>query len=289
LKGVDLALHEGEIVAIVGANGAGKTTLLNTISGLCTVHAGAIRFDGETITGMAAHRITRPGIGHCPEGRRIFQRLSVEDNLVAGYIADRGRSYAEMRDQAFALFPILTERRATLASRLSGGQQQMLAVARSLMAQPRLLLLDEPSLGLAPRVVNQILEIVLKLAESGVSIVLVEQNVNFALEICDYAYVLEEGYATMSAPGTKLIAARSCAKLTCRRSERARAMRGQQAAADIRPNDSLGPVSRSVERNSRPGWCGCPARGRSACVVIPRRTFGRRARTPGAAWHGRAP
>jgi branched-chain amino acid transport system ATP-binding protein len=206
LKGVDLELHEGEIVAIVGPNGAGKTTLLNTISGLTTVHAGEIRLDGEVITGMPAHRITRRGIGHCPEGRRIFQRLSVEDNLVAGYIADRGRSYAELRDQAFALFPILTGRRATLASRLSGGQQQMLAVARSLMAQPRLLLLDEPSLGLAPRVVNQILEIVLKLAESGVSIVLVEQNVNFALEICDYAYVLEDGHATMSGPGAKLIA-----------------------------------------------------------------------------------
>ena len=206
MKGVDLALHEGEIVAIVGPNGAGKTTLLNTISGLCTVHGGRVRFDGETITAMAAHRIARLGIGHCPEGRRIFQRLTVEDNLVTGYIAGRGRSYAEMRDQAFALFPILTERRAALASRLSGGQQQMLAVARSLMAQPRLMLLDEPSLGLAPRVVNQILEIVLKLAESGVSIVLVEQNVNFALEICDYAYVLEDGYATMSGPGAKLIA-----------------------------------------------------------------------------------
>jgi branched-chain amino acid transport system ATP-binding protein len=206
LKGVDLVLHDGEIVAIVGPNGAGKTTLLNTISGLTTVHAGEIRFAGETITGMAAHRIARRGISHCPEGRRIFQRLTVEENLVAGYIADRGRSYAELRDQAFALFPILTERRAMPASGLSGGQQQMLAVARSLMAQPRLLLLDEPSLGLAPRVVNQILEIVLKLAASGVSIVLVEQNVNFALEICDYAYVLEDGYATMSGPGAKLIA-----------------------------------------------------------------------------------
>jgi branched-chain amino acid transport system ATP-binding protein len=206
LKGVDLTLLEGEVVAIVGPNGAGKTTLLNTISGLTTVHAGEVRFAGERITGMAAHRITRRGIGHCPEGRRIFQRLTVEENLVAGFIPGEGRNYEALRDEAFALFPILVERRASLASRLSGGQQQMLAVARSLMARPRLLLLDEPSLGLAPRLANQILEIVLKLAESGVSIILVEQNVNFALEISDYAYVLENGRCTMSGPGAKLLA-----------------------------------------------------------------------------------
>ena len=206
LKGVDVRLFEGEVVAIVGPNGAGKTTLLNTISGLTTVHAGEIRLAGERITGWPAYRVTRRGVSHCPEGRRIFQRLTVEENLVAGYVPGRGKSYTELRDKAFALFPILPERRTTLASGLSGGQQQMLAVARSLMAQPRLLLLDEPSLGLAPRIVNQILEIVLKLAESGVSIVLVEQNVNFALEICDYAYVLENGYATMSGPGAKLLA-----------------------------------------------------------------------------------
>ncbi|MBV9633178.1 MAG: ABC transporter ATP-binding protein [Methylobacteriaceae bacterium] len=206
LKGVDLQLYDGEVVAIVGPNGAGKTTLLRTISGLVTVHAGEIRFEGERITRTPAHRIARRGIGHCPEGRRIFQRLTVEENLVTGFIPGRGRSYADLRAQAFALFPILAERRASYASRLSGGQQQMLAVARSLMAEPRLLMLDEPSLGLAPLVVNQILEIVLKLAESGVSIMLVEQKVNFALEICDYAYVLENGYCTMAGPGAKLLA-----------------------------------------------------------------------------------
>jgi branched-chain amino acid transport system ATP-binding protein len=206
LKGFNLDLYEGELVAVVGPNGAGKSTLLNTISGLATIHGGEIRFDGQRINGVPAHRITRRGLGHCPEGRRIFQRLTVEENLVAGYIPGGRLGYAELRDQAFELFPILKERRAISASSLSGGQQQMLAVARSLMAQPRLLLLDEPSLGLAPKIVNQILEIVLKLAESGVSIVLVEQNVNFALEICDYAYVLENGRVTMSGPGTKLIA-----------------------------------------------------------------------------------
>ncbi|MGD9509048.1 MAG: ABC transporter ATP-binding protein [Geminicoccaceae bacterium] len=206
LRGIDLALYEGEVVAVVGPNGAGKTTLLNTISGLASVHGGEIRFADEVITHKAAYRIARMGVGHCPEGRRIFQRLTVEENLSTGFIPGEGRSYAELRDQAFELFPILVERRDELASGLSGGQQQMLAVARSLMARPRLLLLDEPSLGLAPRVVNQILEIVLKLAGSGVSIILVEQNVNFALEICDYAYVLENGRCTLEGPGEKLLA-----------------------------------------------------------------------------------
>jgi branched-chain amino acid transport system ATP-binding protein len=206
LRGIDLALYEGEVVSVVGPNGAGKTTLLNTISGLANLHGGEIRFAGEVITREAAYRIARLGIGHCPEGRRIFQRLTVEENLSTGFIAGEGRSYAELRGLAFELFPILYERRAELASRLSGGQQQMLAVARSLMAKPQLLLLDEPSLGLAPRIVNQILEIVLKLAGSGVSIILVEQNVNFALEICDYAYLLENGRCMLEGPGEKLLA-----------------------------------------------------------------------------------
>ena len=206
LRGIDLALYEGEVVSVVGPNGAGKTTLLNTISGLADVRGGEIRFAGEAITRKPAYRIARMGIGHCPEGRRIFQRLTVEENLITGFIAGEGRSYDELRGQAFELFPILFERRGELASGLSGGQQQMLAVARSLMAKPRLLLLDEPSLGLAPRIVNQILGIVLKLAGSGVSIILVEQNVNFALEISDYAYVLEHGRCMLEGPGEKLLA-----------------------------------------------------------------------------------
>lgn len=206
MKGVDLALLDGEVVAVIGPNGAGKSTLLNTISGLATVHTGQINFAGERITGQPPHCIARGGISHCPEGRRIFQRLTVEENLIAGYIRGRGHGFAELRDMAFALFPILAERRASPASQLSGGQQQMLAVARALMAEPRLLMLDEPSLGLAPRLVNQILEIILRLAETGVSILLVEQNVNLALEICDYAYVLENGVCTMSGSGAKLLA-----------------------------------------------------------------------------------
>ena len=206
MRGIDLSLHEGEVVSVVRPNGAGKTTLLNTISGLTDVRGGEIRFAGEVITRMPAYRIARMGIGHCPEGRRIFQRLTVEENLITGFMPGEGRNYAELRGQAFELFPILFERRAELASGLSGGQQQMLAVARSLMAKPRLLLLDEPSLGLAPRIINQILGIVLKLAGSGVSIVLVEQNVNFALEISDYAYVLEHGRCMLEGPGEKLLA-----------------------------------------------------------------------------------
>ena len=203
-----MCLFEGEVVAIVGPNGAGKTTLLNTISGLTTVHAGEIRLAGERITGWPAYRVTRRGVSHCPEGRRIFQRLTVEENLVAGYVAGRGKSYAELRDQAFALFPILPERRRTLASGLSGGQQQMLAVARSLMAQPRLLLLDEPSLG--PRAADRQPDsgdrAQARRVRASASCWSTEQNVNFALEICDYAYVLENGYATMSGPGAKLLA-----------------------------------------------------------------------------------
>jgi branched-chain amino acid transport system ATP-binding protein len=206
LQGIDLALYEGEVVSVVGPNGAGKTTLLNTISGLADIYGGEIRFRDEVVTDKAAYRIARMGVGHCPEGRRIFQRLTVEENLSAGFIAGERRNYAVLRQQAFELFPILFERRAELASRLSGGQQQMLAVARSLMAMPRLLLLDEPSLGLAPRIVNQIFEILLKLAGSGVSIILVEQNVNFALEISDYAYVLENGRCMLEGPGEKLLA-----------------------------------------------------------------------------------
>ena len=205
MRGVDLKLLEGEIVAVIGPNGAGKSTLLATISGLTTVHGGSVRFAGETITRWPAHRIARAGLSHCPEGRRIFQRLTVEENLSAAYIPGRGRSYHELLAAAFAMFPILEDRRTGLASRLSGGQQQMLAVARALMASPRLLMLDEPSLGLAPRLVNQILATILRLAETGVSILLVEQNVNFALEICDYAYVLENGSCVIAGPGTKLL------------------------------------------------------------------------------------
>ncbi|HEY6430639.1 MAG TPA: ABC transporter ATP-binding protein [Acetobacteraceae bacterium] len=193
LSRITLDVRPGEIVVVVGANGAGKTTLLSSISGLCRIMGGHILFQGREITGWRPDRIAAAGIAHCPEGRRIFQRLTVEENLLAAYIGRRGKSFDALRTEVFDRFPILAERRSGLASRLSGGQQQMLAIGRALMAEPDLLMLDEPSLGLAPRVITQIFRILLELSMSGVSILLIEQNVRLALEVGDYAYVLESG------------------------------------------------------------------------------------------------
>jgi branched-chain amino acid transport system ATP-binding protein len=205
LHGISAEILPGEIVAIIGPNGAGKTTLLNTISGLCNVRHGSIRFKGEEIAGLRPDKVVARGISHCPEGRRIFQRLTIEENLIASYVEGRPRSYAERVAEVYDLFPVLGERRKSQASRFSGGQQQMLAVARALMAQPELMLLDEPSLGLAPKLVNQILEIMLGVAAAGMSIILVEQNVDAALEITDYAYVIENGRCTLEGPSDKLL------------------------------------------------------------------------------------
>jgi branched-chain amino acid transport system ATP-binding protein len=196
----------GEVVCIIGPNGAGKTTLLRTLSGLCRPTRGSIRFKGRAVGGLKPHQMARLGLGHCPEGRRVFQHLSVEENLVAGYVPDRGKSFDTLRDEVFALFPILGERRTQAASRLSGGQQQMLAIGRALMGSPELLLLDEPSLGLAPIVVHQIFEIVLRLAESGVTIILVEQNIDLSLQVADYVYAIEHGSLQCSGPAEKLAA-----------------------------------------------------------------------------------
>jgi branched-chain amino acid transport system ATP-binding protein len=196
----------GEVVCIIGPNGAGKTTLLRTLSGLCRPTRGSIRFKGRAVGGLKPHQMARLGLGHCPEGRRVFQHLSVEENLVTGYVPDRGKSFDTLRDEVFALFPILGERRTQAASRLSGGQQQMLAIGRALMGSPELLLLDEPSLGLAPIVVHQIFEIVLRLAESGVTIILVEQNIDLSLQVADYVYAIEHGSLQCSGPAEKLAA-----------------------------------------------------------------------------------
>jgi branched-chain amino acid transport system ATP-binding protein len=196
----------GEVVCIIGPNGAGKTTLLRTLSGLCRPTRGSIEFKGRAVGGLKAHQMARLGLGHCPEGRRVFQHLSIEENLVAGFVPDRGKSFDTLRDEVFALFPILGERRTQAASRLSGGQQQMLAIGRALMGSPDLLLLDEPSLGLAPIIIHQIFEIVLRMAESGVSIILVEQNIDLSLQVADYVYAIEHGSLQCSGPAEKLAA-----------------------------------------------------------------------------------
>ncbi|MCK0196203.1 ABC transporter ATP-binding protein [Ancylobacter sp. 6x-1] len=203
LHGISLEVLKGEVVCIIGPNGAGKTTLLRTISGLNRPSAGTIRFRDEDVTGRKPFQMARSGLGHCPEGRRVFQ-LSVEENLITGYVPGRGKSFAELRDHVYALFPILGERRHQSAGRLSGGQQQMVAIGRALMGNPELLLLDEPSLGLAPLIIHQIFEIVLKLAESGVSIILVEQNIDLSFEVADYVYALEHGSLQCSGPAEKM-------------------------------------------------------------------------------------
>jgi branched-chain amino acid transport system ATP-binding protein len=206
LADVDVTVGYGEIVVVVGPNGAGKTTLLNAISGLCRILGGTIAYAGDDITARRSDRITARGLAHCPEGRHIFQRLTVEENLLAAHVGRTARGFPALRDHVFGLFPVLAERRHSAASRLSGGQQQMLAIGRALMAEPDLMMLDEPSLGLAPKIITQIFAIVLDLALSGMSVLLVEQNVRLALEVGDRAYVLESGRMRLSGPAEDVAA-----------------------------------------------------------------------------------
>ncbi len=193
LHGVSLEVHEGEIVTLVGANGAGKTTLLRAISGVQPVAAGNVRFDGTTITRMPAHLRVKLGIAQVPEGRQLFGPLSVEDNLKLGAWTRHDENVAGDIERAYALFPMLSALRHVPAGTLSGGQQQMLAISRALMSRPRLLLLDEPSMGLAPILVDQILATVSRLKTQGLTILLVEQNARAALAIADRGYVIETG------------------------------------------------------------------------------------------------
>ncbi len=202
----DATLHvvAGELVALIGSNGAGKSTLLKTVSGLLRPRQGTIRLDGVDITGASTDRIVALGISHCPEGRRVFGRLSVRENLVLGGIgrqaADAGRDIERMAD----LFPRLRERFGQAAGTLSGGEQQMLAIARALMSAPRVLLLDEPSLGLAPLMVEQVFRIIDDLRAQGLTMLLVEQNVHHALDAADRAYVMETGRTTLEGPAAEL-------------------------------------------------------------------------------------
>ncbi len=194
VKGIDLDVAAGELVALIGANGAGKTSTLRALSGLLKPAAGHITYDGVDVTGKPAHELVRRGLAMVPEGRGVFSRLSVAENLAMGaYIRTDAAAIARDFERAYTLFPRLAERRAQLAGTLSGGEQQMLAMARALMCRPRLLLLDEPSMGLAPLMVQKIFETVRAVAAEGVTMLLVEQNAKLALETCDRGYVMESG------------------------------------------------------------------------------------------------
>lgn len=193
IKGVSLNVEEGEVVTILGANGAGKTTLMRTISGLLKPTAGALRYDGKDITQTRADSIVELGIAQSPEGRRVFGTLTVEENLMLGAYTRPKTEALETRKQVYELFPRLLERRLQLSGTLSGGEQQMLAIGRAMMAKPRLLLLDEPSLGLAPIIVKNIFSALADIRKSGVTILVVEQNARMALKLADRGYVLEVG------------------------------------------------------------------------------------------------
>jgi len=206
LKGVSFAVPEGSIVTLLGANGAGKSTTLKSISGLARPARGTVAFTGQRIDGLPSERIVRLGIAHVPEGRDLFPELTVLENLKMGaYTRSDKRAIQESLERAETHFPILGERRSQLAGTLSGGEQQMLAIGRALMAAPRLLLLDEPSLGLAPMLVEEIFRIIRQIHTSGTTVLLVEQNANKALSIADYGYVLETGTISLEGDSRQLL------------------------------------------------------------------------------------
>lgn len=204
LKKINIDVKRGQITSIVGANGAGKSTLLKTISGLVKPLEGEILFECQPIP-KRAHKIVSQGIVHVPEGRRTFSGLTITDNLLVGGFLSSGKELSDNIEKQFELFPILRERKNQFAGTLSGGEQQMLAVARGLMSNPKILLLDEPSMGLAPLIVNQIYEIIQKVKDRGITVLLVEQNAKKALSICDYAYVIENGEIKLQGTGEELL------------------------------------------------------------------------------------
>ncbi|MBQ7255714.1 MAG: ABC transporter ATP-binding protein [Oscillospiraceae bacterium] len=205
VKGISFEVQQGEIVSLVGANGAGKTTTLGTVSGLLRSKTGSIEFAGESIFSTPAHKIVEKGLAHVPEGRRIFQQLTVEENLDMGAFVRKANEIEDAKAYVFEQFPRLKERRRQQAGTLSGGEQQMLAMGRGLMSAPKLMMLDEPSMGLAPILVEQIFEIIQTLHKNGTTILLVEQNAQMALSISNRAYVLETGTVTMSGNATDLM------------------------------------------------------------------------------------
>jgi branched-chain amino acid transport system ATP-binding protein len=203
IKGVSFQVNEGEIVALIGANGAGKSTILKTVSGLMHPKSGSIAFQDTDITHTDAYKLVHNGLAHVPEGRRIFLQMTVQENLDMGAYTQKGVSQADL-EMVFEHFPRLKERRKQVAGTLSGGEQQMLAMGRALMSHPKLMMLDEPSMGLAPILVDQIFQIIKDLHKSGTTILLVEQNASKALDIADRAYVLETGKITLSGTGKEL-------------------------------------------------------------------------------------
>jgi branched-chain amino acid transport system ATP-binding protein len=210
VRGINVAVAKGQIVAILGANGAGKTTTLRSVSGVIKLKAGGIFFDGENISGKSIHSIARRGISHCPEGRHILIGLTVEENLTAGSYSFNKKNNPAFNvkrnmDYVFELFPVLKERRKQWAHTLSGGEQQMLAIGRALMSSPRLLILDEPSLGLAPLIVKNIFRCIKEISAQGTTILIVEQNALQTLKIADYALVLELGKISMEGKASELV------------------------------------------------------------------------------------
>lgn len=206
IKGVSFEVNEGEVIALIGANGAGKTTILHTITGLIKAKAGSIVFDGHDLTKTPAHKIVELGMAHVPEGRRIFSQLTVLENLKLGAYTRKDKDgIAEDLETVYSRFPRLAERKKQIAGTLSGGEQQMLAMGRALMSKPELLMLDEPSMGLAPILVEQIFDIIKELNKAGTTILLVEQNAQMALSIADRGYVLETGKIVTSAKASDLL------------------------------------------------------------------------------------
>jgi len=205
LRDVSIAVGQGQIVTMIGANGAGKTTLLKTISGLIRPTAGTIEFEGQNIVRMATHKITSRGMSHVPEGRAILKRMTVIDNLRMGAYVRNDKDVDRDIDAVFERFPVLSERRDQIAATLSGGEQQMLTIGRALVARPRLLLLDEPSLGLAPKFITLIFQALRELKAEGKTILLVEQNARKALQVADHAYVMERGRIVLSGTGQDVL------------------------------------------------------------------------------------
>jgi branched-chain amino acid transport system ATP-binding protein len=206
IKGISLSIEQGQVVTLIGANGAGKTTTLRTLSGLLHPTSGSVTFEGERLDNVPAHEVVRRGVAHSPEGRRIFPLMTVEENLELGGYSRKGESLVGDVSSVFARFPRLEERRNQKAGTLSGGEQQMLAIGRALMSKPRLLMLDEPSMGLSPIMIQLIFDTIAELRDTGTTILLVEQNASAALGLADVGYVMETGKVVLTGSGQELLA-----------------------------------------------------------------------------------